>query len=213
MLPYRHKNQDIETLLKEYLPLAAVKEACEMIHSYGVYLIITKSRKRMQGSYYRPLKNHPHRITINNDLNPYVFLITFLHEFAHLYAWEYHRYLNHGPIWKQHFSVLLMKFINDNVFPDDIKAALLEHMKHIRASDSSDIPLTKTLQAYNKKSIIENDITLLSDIPIQTTFIYNKRTYLKEKLLRKCFLCKELKTNKMYRFYPFAKVISPSENN
>ncbi|MBP7102077.1 MAG: SprT-like domain-containing protein [Bacteroidales bacterium] len=213
MLPSQQKNQDINKLLAEYLPLSALTEVCEMISSHGVHIKITKSRKRIHGSYYRPVKNHPHRITINHDLNPYAFLITLLHEFAHLYAWEYNRCLKHGKPWKQHFSNLLIKFIDDNVFPEDIQVALLTHLKHIKSSDFLDIPLSRVLQAYDKESICENGEVLLSDIPMQTTFIHDGRTFIKQKLLRKYYLCKELKTNKMYKYHPLAKVIPSREEN
>ncbi|MDY0015980.1 MAG: SprT-like domain-containing protein [Bacteroidales bacterium] len=213
MLPSQQKNENIETLLADYLPLAALTEVCEMISSHGVHIKITKSRKRIHGSYYRPIKNYSHRITINHDLNPYAFLITLLHEFAHLYAWEYNRCLKHGKPWKQHFSNLLMKFINDHVFPDDIQAALLSHLNHITSSDFLDIPLSRTLQAYDKESILKNGEVLLSDIPMQTIFMYNQRKFVKQKLLRKYYLCKELNTNKMYKYHPLAKVCIQTEKN
>ena len=32
-----------------------------------------------------------HRISVNENLNPYAFLITLLHEVAHMTTWEKHR--------------------------------------------------------------------------------------------------------------------------
>lgn len=209
MLPFK---QEIKTILSDYIPSGVLDEVCEMIEKHNVSLKITRSRKRIHGSYCRPIKNHSHRITVNRDLNPYMFLITLLHELAHLYAWVYDHSLKHDDTWKQHFSTLIVRFIQKNSFPEDVTAALLTHLKNVKSSDFLDIPLTRTLQAYDTAIKNEGEV-VLSDLPMESLFMCYNKVFVKQKLLRKYFLCKDLKTNRYYRYHPLAKVLKLPEEN
>jgi len=147
-----------------------------------------------------------HIITINNDLNPYAFLITLLHEIAHLQAFVNHRSLEHGEKWKNCFTLLLKQFISLNVFPFDVQCALEKHTQKIKSSDFLDIFLTKTLQKYDKKSEISQNLIYLEDIPEDTVFFYGNKKMKKQTLIRKYYLCKELKTNRLYRCHPLMQI-------
>ena len=55
-----------------------------------------------------------------------LFLITLLHELAHLLTFE--KWANkvsaHGKEWKAVFGQLLAQFIEHDIFPDDIKKSI-----------------------------------------------------------------------------------------
>ena len=55
---------------------------------------------------------------MNGDLNPYSFLITTLHEFAHLHTFQQHgnRVNPHGDEWKTNFRKLLIDMIKKIFF-------------------------------------------------------------------------------------------------
>ncbi|PKP15392.1 MAG: sprT domain-containing protein, partial [Bacteroidetes bacterium HGW-Bacteroidetes-23] len=75
-----------EVLLK-YLPEHAVESVFELIKTNSVHLKIVNERVTRHGDYRR----HPsgkHHITVNANLNKYRFLITLVHEIAHLAAFE-----------------------------------------------------------------------------------------------------------------------------
>ena len=76
-----HRNQSI---LDKYLPEQAVPVIAQWIYKYDFKLKIKKSRSSKYGDYRPPVKGQNHLITINHDLNKYAFLITLVHEIAHL---------------------------------------------------------------------------------------------------------------------------------
>ena len=90
-LQYR-RNADI---LVKYIPEAAVPTIAEWIIHYDFKLKIKKERNSRLGDYTPPREGLNHLITINHNLNKYAFLITLVHEVAHLVE------MNHGArFWK-----------------------------------------------------------------------------------------------------------------
>lgn len=200
------RQSDNDILLK-YLPSDSVDEICSLLHVYPVQLKITNPRKYIHGSYRKPRhKSDIHQITINGDLNKYTFLITLLHEVAHMHAWIDHKSFEHGEDWKNCFMRLIKHFLLLNVFPEDIKTALEKHLENIKSSDFLDVHLTKTLQKYDKNNSDSQDVIHLEEIPENTVFLYDGKYMEKQKLLRKYYLCKDLKTKRMYRCHPLLEV-------
>ena len=71
-------------ILKKYLPEETVMVISEWIIEFDFKLKITKERKTRLGDYTSPRGDLNHTITINYNLNKYAFLITLVHEVAHL---------------------------------------------------------------------------------------------------------------------------------
>ena len=77
-------HEKISAVLSKYLPPSVVDECSSWIIQKNIHLKITKGRSSKYGDY-RPLESGKgHKITVNHDLNSYAFLITFVHEVAHL---------------------------------------------------------------------------------------------------------------------------------
>jgi hypothetical protein len=74
--------------LAGFLPDKSFEQVLAYLHEYRVHLTITKQRKSVLGDYRHPGRGANHRISINGNLNKYEFLITFLHELAHLLTFE-----------------------------------------------------------------------------------------------------------------------------
>ena len=123
-----------------------------------------------------------------------------------MYAWVYKKSLQHNDIWKKYFAELLLQFIDKEVFPEDVKTALMKHIPRISSSDFLDIVLTRTLLAYNKPCEKAQDLVLLTDLPQDTHYVYTRSLFIKQQKLRKYYLCKEIKTNRMFKYHPLAKV-------
>ncbi|MDR1181603.1 MAG: SprT-like domain-containing protein [Bacteroidales bacterium] len=196
-----------KTILQSYIPLESVDEICDTFALYPIKIRVVKPRKRVQGSYRRPKPSAEyHLITINSDLNRYTFLITLLHEIAHLQAWENNKTLTHGKDWRLCFIALIKQYLSLDVFPQDVHYALEKHLENIKSSDFQDIFLSKTLQKYDAKPSTILDLILLEDVPENAVFLYAGKKMEKQSLLRKYYLCRDLKTNKLYRCHPLMKV-------
>ena len=100
-----------------------------------------------------------HRISINDDLNPYAFLTTLLHEIAHVATWERHerhrprygrRVRPHGPEWQAEFAGLVEPVVALGVLPDDVTAALGRTLVRPAAATCSDRELLLALGRYDQ---------------------------------------------------------------
>jgi hypothetical protein len=113
--------------LKAYLPEGCFDEVTYYLLHYKVHLTITRERKTVLGDYRNSFADKNHRISVNGNLNKYAFLITLLHELAHLFTYERHghRVQAHGQEWKNEYSKILAEFLLKKIFPPDIYKALL----------------------------------------------------------------------------------------
>jgi hypothetical protein len=205
--------QSDKDILIRYIPPKAIDAVWELIMAMPVQIKIVNARKCVHGSYRRPLRHTSnHIITVNNNLNPYAFLITLLHEIAHMHACVKSSAIGHGKVWKNCFMALLRQFLALNVFPSDIQYALSQHLQNIKSSDSLDIYLTKILQKYDPQAAESPAFVFLEDFPENAVFLHGERLMEKKQLMRKYYVCRDIKTNKLYRCHPLLKVVlAPNE--
>ena len=192
-------------ILIRFIPEPAVELMAEWIYRYDFKLKIKKSRSSKYGDYRPPLPGKNHQITVNNDLNPYSFLLTLVHEIAHLSNFDKNGngVSPHGREWKHEFRVLMQPFFVLQVFPSDVKAAVERYMHNPAATSCSDLHLQRTLKKYNT---VEEDIHLES-LEEGREFSYKKRAFVKGEQRRKRFLCREKRSGKLYLFSPLTPVI------
>src|SRR3989442_7024389 len=126
--------------LQTYLPEGCFEEVLHYIQHYKVQLTITRERKSILGDYRHSFADKNHRISINGNLNRYAFLITLLHELAHLFTYERfgHKVRAHGIEWKNEYSKILAQFLLKKIFPADIQRALLKTLQNPAAGSWSD---------------------------------------------------------------------------
>ena len=112
--------------LSAYLPDGTFEPVVQLINQYKVHLTVTRARKSVLGDYRHAVLGANHKITVNGNLNKYEFLITLLHELAHLLCFEQYRNRveAHGKEWKNIYSALLVSFIQLGIFPADIQKSL-----------------------------------------------------------------------------------------
>ena len=189
--------------LSKYIPKEAATQIITWLNTYNCQLKIKKPRQTKLGDYRYPQNGKGHIITINNNLNPYAFLITLTHEIAHMMVWEKHqnKVLPHGSEWKKIFQKLMLNFLP--LFPHDVLTPLAKHLKNPKASSNQDVALTTALRAHNPHQIIT-----ISDIPFGSSFsIPNGQRFIKLKKLRKRYQCRAKCNNRLYLFNPLAEVI------
>src|SRR6476661_3013279 len=151
------------TSLQPFLPPGTYEPVLQYLNVYKVHLTIARERRSILGDYRHRTVHHAHRISVNGNLNSYAFLITLLHELAHLLTFEKwgNKVQAHGGEWKQLFGQLLAQFIQHKIFPADIEAALLRSISNPAASSCADMVLLKTLRRYDAT---ESAATLVEDL-------------------------------------------------
>ncbi|WGK63571.1 SprT-like domain-containing protein [Croceiramulus getboli] len=194
----------MDQVLQKYIPERAVTPAFELIKEFGVYLKIVNERVTRHGDY-RKMPDGRHQITVNANLNPYRFLITLIHEIAHLVAFEKYgrRIKPHGPEWKVTFQHLMLPFLRPEVFPMQLLPLLANHFKNLKASSETDARLSLALKQFDP----QNDKNYIFELPEGSTFrIYNGKVFKKGKRKVKRYECMEVATKRIYLFQPNAEV-------
>ena len=193
--------QEIPLLqLKQFIPENSFDDVLFYIQHYKVQLTITKQRQTVLGDYRHAHNGKGHRISVNGNLNKYSFLITLLHELAHLFTYERfgHRVQAHGLQWKSEFGKILSKFLSVRIFPPDIEVALLQTLKNPAASSCGDENLLRILRNYDAKK--EGNF-LVEQLKEGSLFqIMDGRIFRKGGKLRKRYKCVEVATGKFYLF-------------
>jgi hypothetical protein len=195
----------MDAVLQKYLPERAIGSCLGLIEANEVHLKIVNQRVTRHGDYQR-LPNGKHKITVNATLNKYRFLITLIHEIAHLVAFEKfgRRIKPHGKEWKHTFQHLMLPFIRPEIFPSQLLPLLAKHFRNPRASSSTDAQLSIALQRFDMQ---HTDKSYVFELPLGSVFrIHNGKMYKKGNRRIKRFECVEMATGKMYLFQPNAEV-------
>ena len=192
--------------LQQYLPPGTYEPVLVYLQQYKVHLTVARERKSILGDYRHRIGQQHHRISVNGNLNPYAFLITLLHELAHLLTFEKfgNRVASHGREWKTIFGHLLAQFVEHRVFPEDVTRALLYSISNPAASSCADAPLLRILRQYDKKN---GATKFVEELPLRSCFkTHDGRVFRKGEKLRTRFQCIELATGKLYLFSPVYEV-------
>lgn len=198
---------DFSKQLSKYMPEAAAPIISQWINDTSCRFKVTRSRKTKLGDYRAPFRGSPHQITVNHDLNPYSFLITSIHEFAHLKTYQDYKSTvkPHGKEWKQNFAALIQPFIKLSIFPTDLLIAISAYMSNPSASSCTDLNLYRTLKKYDRQNT--DGSTVVEELPLHAIFtLKNGRKFKKMEKVRKRYKCIEIDTDKMYLFHPIAEV-------
>lgn len=193
-------------ILKKYIPESTVGQVAQWIVEFDIKLKIKKERSTRLGDYTSPRNGSNHLITINFNLNKYAFLITLVHEIAHLTTFNAYKnkVLPHGAEWKKAFAQLMHGFLNTDVFPIDVLYALRKYMQNPGASSCSDKTLLKTLRLYDEHN---SDKIFLEYLPHKSVFLYNgQRLFEKGERIRTRYRCTEVNTGNMYLFNSLTEV-------
>ena len=191
-------------VFRRFVPEAAVNYCVQLYQKLGFEFKVKKARQTKLGDYRFNPKTNRHTITVNNDLNQYAFLVTYLHEVGHLIAFEkYGRsILPHGKEWKQSFKEITKPMLRTDVFPPDVLSALSNYFKNPKASSSSDPLLYQILKAFDEPK----GATLLKEVQIGETFVFNNKEYIKLEKKRTRAVCEEVVTHKKYMIAEIAEV-------
>ena len=205
------KKQVPMSQLAAYLPDDTFEPVLSYLEQDKVHLTIAKERTSVLGDYRHRVDTAHHRISVNGNLNKYAFLITLLHELAHLVTFEQygHRVMAHGREWKNHYGQLLAQFIEKKIFPADIATELNRSLHNPGASTCAEEGLQRILYRYDER---KEHYYLVEELPPGALFaLADGRVFKRGKKRTKRFECTEVKTGKTYLFSPVYEVYAPRE--
>ncbi len=192
----------MKKILEKYIPLASVDLVANLLDKYPCKLKIVNNRSTKHGDF-RKLKTGQYQITINNDLNHYRFLLTLIHELAHLVTHQKNsRVKPHGLEWKINFQHLMLPFVNPEIYPLEILPFLARYLQNPKASTDADVHLSLALKQFDQK----NDRHYIFELSVKSKFIHNNRIFELGEKRRTRYECVEIKTKKKYLFHQNAEV-------
>ncbi len=201
-----NKRTSYSEIFKKYVPIEFASMLADLLIGTNVKFKVVRGRKTKLGDFRYGSDLPKPIITVNGDLNPYAFLITALHEFAH-----YHTYINyknrvqpHGEEWKTAYRTLLLPVIDSKHLPKDIETALMRSLTNTKASSCADIHLSRALDQYDLKD--EEPLLCLEQISKNTTFVLNGKQFVKLNKRRTRYECQETTSGKIYLVHALAKV-------
>ena len=192
-------------VLAKYLPEHAVLPCFELIKINSVHLKIVNERQTRHGDYRKGISGK-HEVTVNANLNKYRFLITLVHEIAHLVAFEkFGKHIKpHGVEWKMTFQRLMVPFIRPEIFPHSVLPLVANHFRNPTASSDTDAKLAFALKQFDERKV---DIHFVHEVPSGSFFrLKNGRVFQKKGLRVKRYECIEVTTGRMFLFNANAEV-------
>lgn len=190
---------------EKYISPQAAPLAAKWMQELGFDLKVSKKRSSKLGDYRPPFKGKAARISVNGDLGPNHFLITYTHEVAHAVVWnKYGRKAKpHGIEWQHTYIELLKDMIALDAFANELIDTLMQHIQRPKASSCSDPELYKILNKFEKG----DEVDFLEDLAEGSTFQVGKgRIFIKGKKRRSRYECKEIPSNKTYYVSGHAEV-------
>ena len=200
----------LENALRPFMPEPALDYAAAFLVEHRVQLTLTRGRATKLGDYRHPWQGKGHRITVNQTLNKYAFVVTLIHEFAHLLVWEQHKnkVKPHGDEWKKVFVTLMQPLLQPSIVPEALLPVLHNYLASPKASSCSDPDLLRSLSAYDARPA---HLKLLEELPEGAVFATRQnRIFKKQEKRRTRYLCTELASGKQYLIHHLAEVrVSP----
>ncbi len=184
-------------IFQKYFPENAVDYCFNLWKEYQFSFKVTRPRQSKLGDYcYRRDKGH--QITVNGNLNSYSFLVTYIHEVAHLQTFK--QYGNkpepHGKEWKRYFRETFQPLLKPEILPAELITPLTEYLKNPAATTQGANPLITALRQFDTHTDVNS--LMLTSIEMGENFELNGRIFTRGELRRTRFLCTDRQSGKRY---------------
>tara|TARA_B100001057_G_scaffold113900_1_gene112221 strand:- start:2443 stop:3048 length:606 start_codon:yes stop_codon:yes gene_type:complete len=197
--------RDSMSAVDNFVPTASLPLLSEYLTDWEVNLVVTRKRITKHGDF-RALPKGMHQITVNEMPNPFRFLITTVHEIAHLVTYKDFGLgvKPHGKEWKHTYRKIMLPFLTAEIFPEELLKVLQLHFRNPKASSDTDYQLALVLNKFDP----ENEKNYIFELEKGTVFeIHNGRRFIRGERRTKRYECKELQGRRLYLFSPHAQVI------
>lgn len=202
------------SLLAPHLPAPALCYAEQIHQRFGFSLRIVKPRRTRLGDF-RVYPDGHQQITVNADLNPYAFLITYVHEVAHAAVYQaqrnagrrYRQTRPHGIAWQQAFRELMQPLLNESIFPAAILQPLLVYLQQPTATTAGCPALIAALREAAPPRLDLPGQLPLADLVEGQAFLFQKKIFVRGALRRTRVVCKETASGRLYAILAQAQVI------
>lgn len=178
------------------MPMPACRLGYQWLLQHPAKIKITKPRSTKLGDFRVRDPEVTPVISVNGDLNPYAFTITFAHEIAHMMDWYERKTLAnpHGNSWKAIYVGLLRQLLEHDVFPPDFVPVIQRHIHSPKAASCSDPALLDQLRKYDTSGLF-----VLKELPMGAHFKLNgTRLFERGELLRTRYRCVEMRTGRIF---------------
>jgi hypothetical protein len=200
----------IDEGVSRLLPEGAWPYVAGLLSEHRVVVRLSRPRRTKLGDHRSPSRGvGHHRISVNDDLNPYAFLMTLLHEIAHMTTWEklrqrVRRYPPHGREWKREFERILVPVVAGGMLPADVEQAVAVSMRDPAAATCSDRRLLLALSRYDRE---EPGRRRLEELASGCVFrVDSGQVFRMGPRLRSRYQCFELATGREYRVHSLSRV-------
>ena len=187
----------MERVLRRKTPEPSVPYALQLWVDKPFEFSLKPSRKSKLGDF-RMMPHYPYPlITVNANLNPYRFLMTYVHEVAHWYTVDLYgkNVPPHGKQWKATFQKLMIPILDKTIWPEPILKVLVPHMINPKASSGADARLEMAFKAFDEG---KKDVLTVLHIRAGEEFLLRGRRFRKEQNRRSRAICCEVATGKKY---------------
>lgn len=199
----------MKRILLKYIPEKAIPLAEYLITEHKINLKIVSERQTKHGDF-RRLPNGHMQITVNNNLNPYQFLLTLIHEIAHHVTYQkFGKVQPHGREWKTVFQHLMLPFLQPNIYPKEILPYLANYLRNPKASTDTDAKLALALRG----GTAEIGKSFIFEIPDGSVFKFKNTLYKKGNIRRTRYECLNLDNKRVYLFNQNAEVKLVTSSN
>jgi hypothetical protein len=202
-----------------HLPPMAVAYARQLWQQHPFRLRVVLPRRTRFGDF-KATPDGDLQITVNADLAPPAFLLTYIHEVAHRLV--YHKYTSekalyvagqrvlrparpHGPVWQQTFQQLMAPLLTEANFSAEVLPLLRHYMNTPAATLSRHPDLARLLRPGSAPA--RPDATTVGQLAEGQTFGLGKKTFVRGKLRRSRIVCTETATGRQYAILPDAAVV------
>jgi hypothetical protein len=179
----------------------------------GARLSVRLSRSRLtkHGDYRAPRDGRPAVVTVNHDLHPVLFTITFCHEMAHYRAREKYgpRIRPHGREWKYEFRLMLKQLLESGLMEKEVARAI--HACYFRRESIGSGSCEHLYRAIGLTGA-EVAASRVADVPEGGEFtLRNGRSFLKGPKARTRFRCTDKRTGRIYSVHPMAEIVDQGD--
>lgn len=193
-------------VFKKYLPEKSVAYCHQLWQDHHIQFTISPPRKSVYGNYM--YRNGIHHISVNGDLSPESFLVTYLHEVAHLLVRKStaRRAKPHGIEWQRAFRSVMKPMLDSSVFNQELAHALARHLQKPRATSCTDPIMHRLLMGSTELEEADPNEAMVDKLYTGQRFIFRSQIFKVSRKVRTRMECVREEDGALFRFQPTARV-------